>query len=308
MVNLLSARLKSRGYAVRVVPVRRLEELKGEIEHRHSEGVFDEDFYCEWLAGFDSAPPEAMPQARTVILVAVPQFRRRVVFSRDGQDHPAVIPPTYFEAGTRIRLRRLLARRLRPARYRVVGARVPKKLLAVRSGLAEYGRNNLAYIPEMGSFVGLVAFYSDLPAEAEPWVEPRMMERCSTCSECRRRCPTGAIPSERFLLRAERCLTLHNEHPASTPFPAWVDPSWHGCLIGCLRCQEACPENRGYLDRFGDTVRFSGKETQWLLQGTPAEGLPARLMRKLKRTGLLELLEVLPRNLRVTLAQPETPS
>jgi epoxyqueuosine reductase len=308
MVDGLSARLQSRGWEIRVVSIRRLKDLNREIDHRYRQGMLDEDFYKEWISGFDSAPPKAMPQARSIILVAVPELPRRLVFSRDGQDHFVVIPPTYFETGTETRLWRLVSRLVRPAGYRVIRAAVPKKLLAVRSGLAEYGRNNVTYISGMGSFFGLVAFYSDLPAESEQWRETKMMERCESCFACRLRCPTGAIPTERFLLRAERCLTFHNERPAAVPFPAWIDPSWHNCLIGCLTCQLACPVNRGHLHRFGETTRFSGEQTRRLLQSAPAGRLPFELVRKLKRAGLEELLEVLPRNLSVMLEQRRTVS
>ena len=27
------------------------------------------------------------------------------------------------------------------------------------------------------------------------------------------------------------------------PLPSWVEPGWHTCAVGCLRCQQACPEN-----------------------------------------------------------------
>jgi epoxyqueuosine reductase len=298
----LLAGLSARGCAFRVVSVRRLTELKREIETRHHRGLFDEDFYREWVSGFDSSPPESMPQARSIILVAVQERKKQITFTWNGREHPLLIPPTYFEAPTRARLQRLLSELLRTRGYGVSPASLPKKLLAVRSGLAEYGKNNLSYIPGMGSAFGLEAFYSELPPEADPWGETRFMERCGSCSECRRRCPTGAIPAEGFLIRAERCLSLHNEQPSSTPFPSWIDPSWHNCLIGCLRCQEACPANRGYLDQVDESLRVSESDTRRLLQTRSARRLPVRLRRTFERSDLLELLEVLPRNLRVLIA------
>jgi epoxyqueuosine reductase len=36
---------------------------------------------------------------------------------------------------------------------------LPLKSLAVRSGLAAYGRNNVCYVPGMGSFLELVGLY-----------------------------------------------------------------------------------------------------------------------------------------------------
>ncbi len=52
---------------------------------------------------------------------------------------------------------------LGPAGIEVARARIPVKLLAVRTGLAQYGRNNIAYVRNMGSLVRLDAFCTDAP-------------------------------------------------------------------------------------------------------------------------------------------------
>ena len=62
-----------------------------------------------------------------------------------------------------------------------------------------------------------------------------MMDRRQNCHACRLSCPTGAISFDRFLLRAERCIVLHNEKRGDLPFPSWMNSSWHNCIIGCLR-------------------------------------------------------------------------
>ena len=236
-----------------------------------------------------------------------------------------IIPPTYFEQETENLVRELLAGVLEPAGYRVAEAVLPKKLLAVRSGLAAYGKNNISYVPGMGSFYGLVAVYSDLPPQEENWREPQMMESCQNCSACLRHCPVGAIPSappfdpsaglransaqgglrtgssERFLLHAERCITFHNEKAGDVPFPAWIDPSWHNCLIGCLHCQKVCPQNKEFLHWVEERVEFSQEETALLLQGVALDQLPPGTAKKLEQSDVVELLDVLPRNLGVLL-------
>jgi epoxyqueuosine reductase len=228
-----------------------------------------------------------------------------------------IIPPTYFEQGTENRVREFLARVLEPAGYRVAEAVLPKKLLAVRSGLAAYGKNNISYVPGMGSFFGLIAVYSDLPAQEDNWREPQVMESCRNCSACLRHCPVGAIPStspldsardelragtsERFLLRAERCITFHNEKPSDVPFPAWMDPSWHNCLIGCLHCQRVCPQNREFLPWVEEGIEFSPEETALLLQGVALDQLPPATAKKLEQSDTIDLLDVFPRNLAVLL-------
>jgi epoxyqueuosine reductase len=337
------------GYDGRVVAIQHLGDLQEEIEGRYRQGLFDEEFYQEWLTRFAFSPPDSLPEARSIIVVAVPQPQTRVTFTwacpepcpehsrrgsrRDGEPVQFIIPPTYFEQKTENRVRELLARVLEPAGYRVAEAVLPKKLLAVRSGLAAYGRNNISYVPGMGSFHGLVAVYSDLPAQADNWREPQMMESCQNCSACLRHCPVGAIPSaspldpstlrqgsgqaglragsardelragtsERFLLHAERCITFHNEKPGDVPFPAWMDPSWHNCLIGCMHCQRICPQNKEFLHWVEERVEFSQEETALLLQGVALDQLPLAMAKKLEQSDVVELLDVLPRNLSVLL-------
>ena len=305
------------GYDGRVVAIQHLSDLQEEIEGRYRQGLFDEEFYQEWLTGFAFNPPDSLPEARSMIVVAVPQPQTRVTFTwacpersrRDGEPVQFIIPPTYFEQKTGNRVRELLARVLKLAGYRVAEAVLPKKLLAVRSGLAAYGKNNISYVPGMGSFHGLVAVYSDLPAQEDNWREPQMMESCRNCSACLRHCPVGAIPSaslrtgtsERFLLHAERCITFHNEKPGDVPFPAWIDPSWHNCLIGCLHCQRVCPQNREFLHWVEERVEFSQEETALLLQGVALDQLPPAMAKKLEQSDTVDLLDVFPRNLAVFL-------
>ena len=190
-----------------------------------------------------------------------------------------------------------LADILAPSGYRVALANLPKKLTAVRSGLAAYGKNNVSYVPGMGSFHRLVALWSDLPAKEDNWHDLRIMDACQKCQACQRACPTGAIASDRFLLHAERCLTFLNEKPAEVPFPEWVDPSWHNCLVGCMRCQRACPENKKVRDWVVGDELFSEEETALLLDGVAQERLPSETVAKLERLDLIELLEIIPRNL-----------
>jgi epoxyqueuosine reductase len=317
----LFSQLEERGYQGRIVSIQHLGDLQEEIEGRYSQGLFDEEFYQERLTRFAFGPPDSLSEARSMIVVAVPQPQIRVTFTWDGEPMRYIIPPTYFrEQETSNRVWELLARVLEPAGYRVVEAVLPKKLLAVRSGLAAYGKNNISYVSGMGSFHGLVAVYSDLPAQEDNWREPQMMESCRNCSACLRHCPVGAIPSaapstglrtgpsERFLLRAERCITFHNEKPGDVPFPAWMDPSWHNCLIGCLHCQTVCPQNKEFLHWVEEEVEFSQEETALLLQGVTLDELPPATAKKLEQSDMVELLDVLPRNLSVFLKPSSLPT
>lgn len=181
--------------------------------------------------------------------------------------------------------------------YRVTRTTLPLKLLAVRSGLGSYGRNNICYVQGMGSFLQLAAFYSDLPCHKDNWQKPQMMKNCQSCYACRQNCPTDAISSDRFLLHAEQCISFHNEKKGDIPFPTWINRSSHNCLVGCMLCQRVCPQNRKFLQWIEEKEEFSQEETALLLEGVPRDQLPVTTMRKLKHLDLLEDTDILPRNL-----------
>jgi len=302
----LFQQLRKRGFRGRVAKIGRLADLQEDIESRYREGLLDETLYRRNLAAFVFSPPESLAEAASLIVVAVGQPQIQFTFSWNGEGIPLIVPPTYLHwRETDRQVEHDLMEVLGPEGYRVAQAALPKKLLAVRGGLATYGRNNITYVAGMGSFHRLVAFTSDFPCQQDEWREPRMMERCNRCLACRRNCPTGAISPERFLLHAERCITFHNEEPSDVPFPTWVDPSWHNCLVGCLRCQGVCPENQRFLTRVEDGAHFSSKETALLMEGAPLDQLPAATVKKLEQWDLVDLLDILPRNLSVLLGRTE---
>jgi epoxyqueuosine reductase len=125
------------------------------------------------------------------------------------------------------------------------------------------------------------------------------LDQCQTCIACVKKCPTRAIPPDRFLLRAEKCLTYHNESEA--PFPEWIDPSWHNCLIGCMICQNVCPVNQPFVDRIVGEATFSEEETELILRNAPKDDLQPETQEKLERINMLKDFKLLSRNLNALL-------
>ena len=296
------ARLNEHGFAARFVSLEHVRELKDTIEKAHSEQLFDEGFYRYLRPWFDFTIPTELPEVRSIIVAASTHPALKVTFMLQGQPHETIIPPTYTY-GTDQEACDCLTEVLEPRGYRVIKARVPEKLLAVRSGLARYGKNNITYVEGMGSFHRLTTFYTDAPLFEQSWQEPQMLEQCQNCTACLKKCPSGAIPSDRFLLRAEKCLTFHNESEA--PFPEWIDPSWHNCLIGCMICQNVCPADQPFLGRIVDEATFSGEETELILRNAPKDELPPETQEKLERINMLEDFKLLSRNLKALLNVPK---
>ena len=296
------AQLLAKGFRISVVSTSHLPELQAEIENRQTQGELDAEFSKTYLSRFKFILPDELTNANSLIVVAMPRPPTKATFTWNGKKQSFILPPTYTAYDEkRIEVEHLVADAVGEEGYKVATPYLPLKLLATRSGLAQYGRNNITYVDGMGSFQRLTAVYSDMPCKEDEWQQTKMMKHCENCDLCRKACPTGAISSDRFLLRAERCITYHNEKKGSIPFPDWIKPSWHNCIIGCLTCQRACPENRPFLNQIGEMAEFSEEETQLLLKGTPKEQLSDETIKKMKLLSLTDYFEELPRNLSVLL-------
>jgi ferredoxin len=101
--------------------------------------------------------------------------------------------------------------------------------------------------------------------------------------------------------------------------PEWAKPPASVCLIGCMACQEVCPENKGRLKYVPSGVEFTAEETEAVLEAglgmrPVAKGEPhggrkeayASALAKFGRLGLTEDLDVVGRNLRAILLNSVT--
>lgn len=297
--------LHQRGYRMAVGDPGVLAEVRSEIQGRAAAAELEEGFIRTRLSGFRYGAEEGSIQGSgtTIILLAAPRPAHRITFRLSGRTLAAVLPPTYlfyrriFEE-IRLELAGLLGE---GARLAILNA--PLKAVAARLGLASYGRNNLAYVPGMGSLHQLLGFLAEgVDLRPTKRVTPRLLGACEACRACRGACPTGAIDPDRILLRAERCLTYLNEEPGS--WPEWLPAAAHRSLVGCLACQEICPENKGLL-RFEEVQQgFSQEETERILGGDPDETDPLwrRIEEKLAAIGLPGYGAILGRNLRALAA------
>jgi len=292
--------IEKQGFQGKIVSIAHLKELQKEIEDRRKKDLLDRELYDAYLASFDFECQRTLAGARSLIIISVPQPQVRIVFTLDDKSYPVTIPPTYYFSMDH-QVTNFLEAHLGPQGYGLQKVRLPDKLLAVRSGLAQYGKNNITYIKGSGSFHRPVVFISDFPCEADSWGEPTVMEPCEKCNACKKACPTAAIESDRFLLHAERCLTFHNER--SNNFPEWLSPTWHNSLVGCMICQKVCPANKDILKWTESGGTFAHEETVLILDGVSHDRLPRETEEKLNRLDMMEYYDVLGRNLRVLIAQ-----
>jgi epoxyqueuosine reductase len=292
--NRIREQMEQAGFKVATVSVTHLPEVQESVASLVRQGLVNKRLSDTWHFYLDSN--KNLPEAKTIIIAAMPEPITRVWFKRQGVDHTADIPPAYFFKADSDKAEAILKVALERAGYRLSTARLALKTLAVRSGLARYGRNNISYVPGMGSFCRLIAFYTDCPCAEDNWKGTEMMEDCRHCSICRENCPTGSIIADRFLVQAEKCLGFLSQMEPVVPYWVRFQPGWPNALVGCMRCQFACPADRPYLKNILTGPVFSEEETDLILNQTPLENLPAETRLKLE-SGLAELYPRLPANL-----------
>jgi epoxyqueuosine reductase len=290
--------INDRGWSGEIVSINHLDELRIAILSQLEQGKIDKKLYQDQLSFFSFDPPSDLPGASSIIIVAVPTPQIRIFFQLRSKRVPVMIPPTYVSYTPRTnRTQNALADLVKKEGFHLAKTQLPLKTLAVQSGLAKFGRNNISYVEGMGSFFQLVGAFSDLPCDKDHWQQPKMLDRCESCTTCLQNCPTKAIRSDRFLLHSEDCLTFHNE--AKSDFPGWINPSWHHCLIGCLICQKVCPENKAVIKWFEDRAEFTESETTLFINAVPFEQLPEEMVLKIKSLEINENYYSLCRNLKL---------
>jgi len=300
LVDELNQQLAEINGKAAVVSIHHLADLDSELNNNIKQGILRSDSYHRLVSfynlTFNFKPPVDFPAAQSIIITAALQPKVEVKFKSFDKIYRAIIPPTYMDSTDKEVMERLSSC-LAKFNYQLHPLRLPLKLLAMHSGLASYGRNNITYTDQWGSFFRLKGFYSDLPCQEDTWQEVRMMEFCHKCVVCLNQCPTGAISRESFLIKAEKCLTFFNE--GSDNFPEWIKLPWHNCLIGCIKCQDVCPVNKEYKKFIVSGSDFSEEETSMILQGVAKDQLPLDTIEKLKKICLLDDYQVLQRNLAV---------
>ena len=305
-MNLLNVPSTDFVFAHKTLPVDRLKELQEDIDKLRREGkLSNHKTYRSYLENKKFEVPESLPNARSLIVIAYFTKLMLVNFHLNGKKYEVMLSPQYYSSGLteEVLSSTILEKIVKEPGFKIEKAnQLHLKLLAVRSGLGRYGRNNLCYVKGMGSLLKLSAYFTDYQFEENNWNEIRMMEVCEDCKICMSHCPTKCITKENFVIDAGKCLTLYNE--IKGVFPGWIYPDAHNALMGCLKCQLHCPANREVIKSKGRFEDITEEETKTILKGTPDGKVLSTLSSKLRNfppATSKDLFPIFTRNLRVLL-------
>jgi epoxyqueuosine reductase len=283
----IQAWAKRNGYHTAEGSISLLKKVRASLKKRWEHEEIEDAFFRNYLEGFSYLDGCRLENPQSILIIAVPRPAHILSFSLETQVVETTLPPTY------VRYRKIFSE-VRDDLEEAVSAfscrleilSAPLKALASLMGLISYGRNNIGYIQGLGSYFQLVGIVLDKRIGGKRRIigsKQSLLSRCRDCRICVETCPTGAISKDRFLLHAEKCYTLFSE--SSEPIPEGLKPPSPKCLIGCLRCQQVCPENRRLLRYEKAAVSFDLEETLTFLN----EAQAANLLRKRARSKLLKL-------------------
>ena len=306
MIKGLLNEIHANGNRGAVMPFYRIDDLKKDMITLKNGG-----YHPNWLDRMVNhitdtentfMPTDISFQPQSLITVAMPSPKLMLKFRYDGVVVDVAVPPHYINWDMKNKQSlQCIGDYLAPHGFQaVIAVTLPHKLLAVHSGLGRYGRNNICYHEEFGSYMQIMTYVSDLPCNEAAWFPVRRMENCDHCHACVDACPTGAIDIDRQLINSDRCITVINEAPGQ--FPEWLTADMHNSITGCTKCQDCCPYNAINKNNVVASAIFEEKETLALLNHTKDKPYTADLAAKLNATGIApEFLNQFPRNLSVLL-------
>lgn len=306
IANKLIEQINEYGFEASVISINHINELQYDIENIQNKYEDVNINLSRYLNKFDYEILKKFPEVSSIIVIAVPQPIVRIHFTLGSKKHAVIMPPMYlfnssveyeYKQENIAKITSVINKILTPQNYKVMKTNLPCKPAAVRSGLGVYGKNNICYINSQSSFYWLGVYVSDMPCENKPLKKYSTMDMCKNCDLCLKNCPAGAIANDRFIVHADKCITLQNE--STNDFKNWIEPKWHNSIIGCMRCQIICPVNKNSIRNIKDLAEFDDLETKMILAETPLSELSSITYKKLKEINFIEYYDLLARNLNV---------
>ena len=166
--------LAGKGWSARVVAAARLTDLRARVAAVLESGDLPDKAAARIADEVTFALPDGLEAARSVIVGAVARPLTQATLTVGGAERTVPVPPHYAGYFTvPDGLAEAAGAALAPFGHRAVRFEPPLKTLAAGAGLTRYGRNNIAYVPGLGSYLMLAACVSDAPPPDDAvWDEP----------------------------------------------------------------------------------------------------------------------------------------
>jgi epoxyqueuosine reductase len=234
-----SAELGKSNSIYRIVEADRINDIKNEVDamqasHKHLD---DYNYYADESYDFSILDAESI---KSIFITATPSpfYTLKIESSIDLR-----IPPIYGNRSAIVNeSKRITESVFARFGYRTYPTLLPKKLIAAHCGLASYGNNGITYTKDFGSHYRLTVFASDYEcSEKSCWNDISLMKSCQKCGKCVQTCPVRALEKGSAWVDTNKCITRFNEQPGD--FPDWIHSNCFTSLVGCVLCQEICPQN-----------------------------------------------------------------
>ncbi len=225
--------------AVRVAPAVPDMRSRERLSASFARGDLETWSYDERYAQSATDPRALLPDARSVICIAVPYASPPVARERlQGRVSNYAWSEDYHR-----RMRTMLAE-LAAILNEAAGADVcaiacdtkaiAERAFAERAGVGWVGKHTNLIAPKLGSFVFLGEIVTSLELEPD---EP-LRKSCGTCTRCIDACPTRALRGD-YTIDARRCIADLTQR--TDPIPREMRPLIGEWIWGCDLCQDVCP-------------------------------------------------------------------
>jgi len=225
---------------VRVAPAFTDAVSRDRMRDAFARGDFVTWGYDDTYAARASDPEELLPEARSVVCVAVPYATR---YANRRNPRRGRVSNYAWSADYHRRMRALLndvaslidAEAGAPVTAVVCDTRpLAERAFAATAGIGWVGKHTNLIDPRAGSFVFLGEIVTTLPLAAD---EP-LKKSCGSCTRCIDACPTRALRGD-YTIDASRCIADLTQRTDSIPRD--LRPLVGTWVWGCDLCQIVCP-------------------------------------------------------------------
>jgi epoxyqueuosine reductase len=230
--------------AVRVAPASPLPQTRQALTASFERGDLATWPYGEAYAAHASDPRTLLPEARSIVCLAVAYATPAKPAYRDrGRGR---VSNYAWSADYHGRMRELLTGvaatidRLAGAPVTAIAcdtAPLAERAFAAQAGLGWIGKHTNLIVPGIGSFVFLGEIVTSLVLQAHA----PLRKTCGGCRRCIDRCPTGALRGD-YTIDATRCISDLTQRKG--PIPPDLRSAIGDWVWGCDLCQDVCPPTK----------------------------------------------------------------